>query len=135
MPVEPRAHFGAPCGIEEANELLVAVPLHVAGDDDAVAHVERGKELWCLAACSRAPWCPAVPASWTGQAGSGPVPGSAIFHQPTARRGGWADRRKARRHHAVVDKCQIVGELELPPAGLKPVRPPDARDGADADVG
>ena len=64
MAVEPGAHLGvlvggvvveddvdglagrhlALDGVEEADELLVAVALHVAADDGAVEHVERGEQ-------------------------------------------------------------------------------------------
>ena len=49
-------------GVEEADELLVPVALHVAADDGAVEHVEGGEQRrWCRGACSRGSWCRARP--------------------------------------------------------------------------
>src|SRR6266702_2163281 len=59
-------------GVEEPDELLMAVTLHVAADDGGVEHTERGKQgLWCHGACSRGSWsCPAL---LHGQTGLGAV--------------------------------------------------------------
>ncbi len=39
-------HLGVD-GVEEANELLMTMTLHVAADDGAVEHVEGGKQRGC----------------------------------------------------------------------------------------
>jgi hypothetical protein len=49
-------------GVEEADELLMAMALHVAADDRAVEDVERREQgRRAVGACNRASWCRRVP--------------------------------------------------------------------------
>ena len=130
------AGTSASIGVEEANELLMPVALHVAADDGAVEDVERGEQR------------------------RGAVPFVVMRHgaeppllQRQARLGAIERLNLAlfvdRKHDGVggridiepddvaqlVDEVWIVRELELPDAmRLKPVRAPDALDGAGADA-
>ena len=103
MPIEPGAHLrvlvGAIIveddmddlagrnlrldGVEEADELLVPVALHVAANNGAVEDVEGGEEGGGTAACSRGSWCRRGPSSWAGRAGCGRAPGSGSSRRPT----------------------------------------------------
>ncbi len=157
MPVEPLADLGVLVGgvivkndvhrffcwnlgvdsVEEANELLVAMTLHVASDDGASADVKCGEERCCAIAFAIMGHR-AEPPLLQRQARLGPVqrldPGLLINRQDNGV-GGRIDI-EADNVAQFIDEVGIVGELELPAAmGLKPVRPPDAPDraGADAD--
>ena len=124
-------------GVEEADELLMAVALHVLADDGAIEDVERGKER--------------------GRPMSLVIVGhgaeASLFHRQTGL--GAVERLDLgflvhREHDGVgrrIDieadnvaqlsgEVRIVGELELPPAiGLEAVCLPDAPDRAGADAG
>ena len=98
-------------GVEEADELLMPVALHVAADDRAVEHVERGEQRrGAVASCSRGSWCRRGPSSSAGRAGCGRAPGSGSSRRPRARRHGRADRRRARRRRAACRRS--LGSLE-----------------------
>ena len=123
-------------GVEEADELLVAVTLHTAADDAAVDHVERGEQ------------------------GGGAVPLVVVRHRAAAaaleRQAGLGAVERLdlaflvdRQHHRVgrrveveaddvaefVGEARIVRQLELPhPVRLQAVAAPDALHRTDADA-
>src|ERR1700730_3756764 len=74
-------------GVEEADELLMAVALHVTAGHGSIEDVEGGK--WCRAACNRASWSPSGPSSSASRAGCGPEPGFGFFRQ-------WKERAHVR---------------------------------------
>jgi len=124
-------------GVEEADELLMAVPLHVAADHRAVEHVQRGEERGG-----------AVPLVVVGhrvgaallhrQAGLGAVEGLDLALLVDREHDGVRRRVEIEPDHVaqLLDEPRIVGEFELPdPVRLEPVGAPDALDRADADAG
>ena len=64
-------------GVQEANELLMAVALHVAADDGAVEDIESGEQRRRAVALVVVRHRPGpAPASWAGPAGYDPGSGS-----------------------------------------------------------
>ena len=129
-------HLGVD-GVEEADELLVAVALHVLADHGAVEHVEGGKQ--------RGRAVPLVvvghgaePSLLHGQAGLGAVERLDLALLVDRQHDGVGRRVDIEADDVaqLVDELRIVGQLELPPAvGLQPVRLPDAAHRAGADAG
>ena len=94
-------------GVEEADELLMAMALHVAADDVAFEDIEGGEQRrGCRGACSRGSWCRRVPSSWAIPAGCGRGPESGSSRRPRGRRHDQFERvicKRARsKDHAVV---------------------------------
>ena len=81
-------------GVEEADELLVAVALHVAADDGAVEDVEGGEQRRRAMAFVVVGHGPG--AALLHRAGCDRAPGFGSSHQPRARRRGPEDRHKGR---------------------------------------
>lgn len=51
-------HFGFD-GVQEADELLMPVPLHVAADHGAIQDIESSEQSgWSRCACNRVSWLP-----------------------------------------------------------------------------
>src|SRR5262249_48228758 len=91
-----RWHLGLD-GIEEADELLMAMALHTAADDLALEHVESGEERGCAVAdVVVTSWCRAAPSSSASRAGCDRGPEFGSSHRPTARQRGPADRHRGR---------------------------------------
>jgi hypothetical protein len=124
-------------GVEEADELLVAVPLHVAADDGAVEHVQRGEQRGG-----------AVPLVVVGhragaallhrQAGLGAVERLDLALLVDREHDGVRRRVDIEPDHVaqLLDELRIVRELELPdPVRLQAVGAPDALDRTGADAG
>ena len=124
-------------GVEEADELLVAVALHAAPDDLALEHVEGGRTGWsCHAACSRGSWCQDGP--FHRQAGLGAVERLDLRLFVDREHDGVGRRVDVEPDHIAQlgDEVGIVRKLELPhPMGPKPVCAPDALHRADTDAG
>ena len=124
-------------GIEEAYELLMAVARHVAADDGAVEHVERGKERGgsvALVVVGHG----AKTSFLHRQAGLGAIERLNLAllvdreHDGVRR---WIDI-EADDVAQLVDELRVVGELEPSPAvRLQPMRLPDAPNRAGADAG
>src|SRR5271157_1075017 len=156
MPVKPMAHLGMLVGgvivedhvhdlaswdlrldgVEEADELLMPVTLHVAADDRAVEDVEGGEE--------RGRSVPLVivrhgssAASLQRQAGLGAVERLNLALLVDAEDDGVSGRIDVETHDVAqfVDELWIVRELELArPVRLEAVRAPNALNGADGDA-
>lgn len=124
-------------GVEEADELLMTMTLHVAANDGAVENVEGGEQRGC-----------AVPLVVVGH-GAEP----ALLHRQ-ARLGaverldlaflidrqhdgvGWRINIEADDVSQLVDEFRVVGQFELPPpVRCEAMRFPDAPDCAGADAG
>ena len=123
-------------GIQEADELLMAVSLHAAADDLAFQDVESGKERDCSVALIVMGHCSGTP-FLQGQAGLGSVQSLnlALFihreHDGVLRRIDIEPDDVAQRR----GELRIVGELELLDLGrLKTVGAPDALNRAGADA-
>ena len=88
-------------GVEEADELLVTMALHISADDLAVEHVERGEQCRCAMALV-VMGHRASSALLHRQAGLGAVErlDLRLSHRPTGRWRGPVDRHKARPHRA-----------------------------------
>ena len=121
-------------GVEEADELLMAVALHVAADHRAVEHVERGEQRGGAVAL-------VVMGHGAGaallhrQAGLGAVERLDLALLVDAEHDGVRRRIDIEPDDVAQlgDEVRIVGELELAHAvRLKPVRAPDALHRADA---
>lgn len=124
-------------GIEEADELLMAMALHVPADDCAVDHVEGGEQgggaVALVVVRHRA-----EPPLLHRQAGLGTVErlDLALLVDRQHDGVGWRIDVEADDVAQLVDEFRIVGELELAPAvGCEAMRLPDAPDGAGADAG
>ena len=123
-------------GVEEADELLVAVALHVAADDGAVEDVEggeqRGRAVAFVVVGHRS-----STARLHRQAGLGAIKGldlALLIDREDDGMGGRVDI-EADDVAQLVDKLRVGGELELlHPVRLKTVRTPDALDGTRADI-
>ena len=124
-------------GVEEADELLMAMAGHVAADDGAVEDVQRGEERGR-----------AVPLVVVGhragaallqrQAGLGAVERLDLALLVDREHDGVRRRVDVEPDHVAQlrDELRIVRELELPhPVRLEPVGAPDALDRTDADAG
>ena len=124
-------------GVEEADELLVAVAGHVAADDGAVEHVQRGEERGG-----------AVPLVVVGhragaallhrQPGLGAVERLDLALLVDREHDGVRRRVEIEPDHVAQlrDEPRIVRELELPnPVRLEAMGAPDALDRTDADAG
>ena len=156
MPVEPPAHFRVLVGgvvveddvdelaswhlsldgIEEADELLMPVTLHVAGDNRAVEHVE-GSEEGRRAMPFVVVGYGAGAALLHGQAGLGAVERLDLALLVNRQHDGMGGRIDIEPDDVaqLVDEVGIVGELELPhPVRLQPVCAPDALHRADGDA-
>ena len=117
-------------GVEEADELLVPVALHVSADDGAVEDVESGEQRG-----SRGSSFQHGPASSADQAECGRAPGFGSSHRPRDDGMGWRIDIEADDVAQLVDKLRVGGELELfHPMRMKAVRTPDALDGTRADI-
>ena len=112
-------------GVEEADELLVAVALHAAPDDLRLEHVEGGEQGGRAMPLVVVGIMGAKTALFHRQAGLGAVErlDTVTFRRPRARWRGSAGRRRARTHIAqLATKSGYVRKLELPhPMGPKPV--------------
>ena len=124
-------------GVEEADELLMAMPVHVAADHGSVEDVQRREER-------RRAMPLVVVGHGAGatllqrQAGLGAVERLDLALLVDRQHDGVRRRVDVEPDHVtqLVDELRIVGELELPdPVRLEPVRAPDALDRADADAG
>ncbi len=148
MAVEPGAHLGVLVGgvvveddvdglagrhlgvdgVEEADELLMPVALHVPADDGAVEHVEGGEQrrrAVALVVVGHG----AEPALLHGQAGLGAVERLDLALLVDRQHDGMGRRIDIEADDVaqLVGELRVGGELELPPAvGLQPVRLPDA---------
>jgi len=158
VPVEPGAHLGMlvrcvvvendmddfsgrnlglDC-VQEADELLMTVPLHVAADDGSVEHVEGGKQgrgAVALVVVSHR----SSPALLHRQARLGAVERLDLAFLVKRQDDGVGGRIDIKPHDFAqfLDEVGIVGELEVTePVRLQPVRMPDAlnRTGADTDL-
>ena len=123
-------------GVEEADELLVPMVLHVATDDGAVENVEGGEQRGRSVALVVVGHCPgATPLH--RQTGLGAVERldlALLIDREDNRMGWWIDI-EADDIAQFVDKLWIGGELEVfHPVRLKAMRAPDALDGACADI-
>jgi len=123
-------------GIEETDELLVPVVLHVAADDGAVEHVESGEQrsrtvtFVIVGHCSGA-------AFLHRQAGLGSVERLNLAFLIDGEDDGMGRRIDIETDDVaqLVDELRVGGELELlDPVRLKAVRPPDALDRTLAEV-
>ena len=115
----------------------MAVALHVAADDGAVEHVERGEQRGGAVALVVVGHG-AEPALLHRQAGLGAVERLDLALLVDRQHDGMGRRIDVEPDDVaqLVDELRVVGELELPtPVRLQPVRAPDAlhRAGADAD--
>src|SRR5450756_1545990 len=123
-------------GIEEADELLVPVALHVAADDGTVEDVEsseqRGGTVAFVVVGHRS-----STARLHRQTGLGAVERldlALLINREDDGMGWWIDI-EAYNIAQLVDKLRVGGELELfHPVRLKAVRTPDALDGTRADI-
>src|SRR3979490_1839159 len=123
-------------GIEEADELLVPVALHVSADHGAVEDVEsseqRGRTVTFVVVGHRS-----STARLHWQTGLGAVErlDLALLIDREDDCMGWRIDIKADDVAQLVDKFRVGGELELfHPMRLKAVRTPDALDGTRADI-
>ena len=122
-------------GVQEADELLMAMALHVATDDGAVEHIERSEQCRRAMTLVRGLSFRRAPSSWEGPAGFDRTPGFGSSRQPTGR---W--REPAGRHIETDHIAQLVDELgigrELELLDLvrpKTMRAPDALHRANTD--
>lgn len=157
VPVEPTAHLGVLMGsivveddvhglvggnlgvdgIEKADELLMAMALHVPADDGAVEHVEGGKQRGRAVALVVMRHG-AESALLHRQAGLGAVERLDLALLVDRQHDGVGRRIDIEADDVaqLVDEFRIVGELELPPAvGREAMCLPDAPDRAGADAG
>src|ERR1700686_3130425 len=124
-------------GVEEADELLVPVALHVAADDGTVEDVEsseqRGRTVAFVVVGHRS-----STARLHRQTGLGAVERldlALLINREDDGMGWWIDI-EAYNIAQLVDKLWVGGELELfHPVRLKAGCTPDALDGARADIG
>ena len=126
-------------GVEEADEFLVTMALHVPTNDGAVEHVEGGKQGGCAVALV-VMGHGAEPSLLHRQAGLGTVERLDLALLVDRQHDGVGRRVDVEADDIaqLVNEQRVVGELELPPAvGLQAVRLPDATHcaGADADRG
>ena len=115
----------------------MAVALHVAADDGAVEHVERGEQRGGAVALVVVGHG-AEPPLLHRQAGLGAVERLDLALLVDRQHDGVRRRIDVEADDVaqLVDELRIVGELELPPAvRLQPVRLPDAPHRAGADAG
>ena len=85
--------------VEEADELLMAVALHVLPDDRSIQNVERREQRGrAVAFVVYGSWCRRGPSSSAGRAGCGRVLGSATSRRSTAPPHGPVDRHTSRRY-------------------------------------
>ena len=131
------AGTSASIGVQESDELLMAMALHVAADDRAVEHVQRGEEgrgAVALVVMGHR----AEPALLQRQSRLGAVEGLDLALLVDRQHDGVRRRVDVEPDHVtqLVDEVRVVRELELPATvRLQSVRSPDAPDraGADAD--
>jgi hypothetical protein len=129
-------HIGVD-GIEEADELLMAVALHAAADDLAIEYVERGEQRGGAVALVIVGHS-AGAAFLHRQAGLGAVECLDLALLVDREHDGVGRRINVEADHVaqLVDELRIGGELELPhPVRAQPVRPPDALHRTDGDAG
>ena len=123
--------------IEEANELLMAMALHVAADHRAVEDVHRGEQRRRAVALIVVRHGSGASTLLQRQSGlvCGQAPEIWLFRRPTGRWRARADRHRARRDVAqFVDEARIVGQLELAhPVRLQAMGAPDALDRTHAE--
>jgi hypothetical protein len=122
-------------GIEEADELLMAVALHAAADDLAFEHIESGEERGRAMAFVIVGQGSGA-ALLQGQARLGPVERLDLALLVDGEHEGVRRRIDIEADHVLElgGKLGIGGELELAdPVRLQPVRTPDALHRADAD--
>src|SRR6202040_1065134 len=92
-------------GVEEANELLMAMALHVAADDCAVEHIECGEQRCrAVSLVSRGSWFRRDLSSAAGRAGCGQAPGFGSFRRETEQWRELADRHRARPRRAICQR-------------------------------
>ena len=156
MPCQPSMHFGMLVGgviveddvndlssrnlgldgIEEADELLMPVPLHTAADDLAIEYVESGEQrsgAMTLIIVGHG----TQTALLHGQARLGAVErlDLALFVEGQDDGVGWRIDIKAHNIAQFFGELGIVGELELThPVRLQPMPTPDALNRTDADA-
>ena len=121
-------------GVEEADELLMAMALHIAPDDRAVEHVEGGEQRGRAAALV-VMGHGAEASLLDGQAGLGAVERLDLALLVDRQHDGVGRRVDIEPDDVpeLVDELRIVGELEPTPAvGPEPVRLPEAPDRAGA---
>src|SRR3977135_2273653 len=123
-------------GIEEADELLVPVALHVSADDGAVEDVEsseqRGRTVTFVVMGHRSS---TARLHWQTRLGAVERLDWALLIDREDDCMGWRIDIKADDVAQLVDKLRVGGELELfHPMRLKAVRTPDALDGTRADI-
>jgi len=87
-------------GVQEADELLMAMALHVATDDGAVEHIERSEQCRRAMTLVRGLSFRRAPSSWEGPAGFDRTPGFGSSRQPTGRWREPAGRHRDRPHRA-----------------------------------
>ncbi len=122
--------------VEEADELLMAMALHVAADDSTFEDIERGEKgrgAMALVVVGHG----AEPPLLQGQARLGAVKGLDLRFLIERQHDGMGWRIDIEPDHVAQfgDEVRIVRELELPIAvRLKPVRFPDAPNRAGADA-
>ncbi len=123
-------------GVEEADELLMAMALHVAADDGAVEHVERGEQrrraVALVVVGHRA-----GAALLHRQAGLGAVEGLDLRLLIDREHDGMGGRIDIEPDNIaqLVDELRVIGELELlDPVRLETMRAPDALDGTCTDA-
>src|ERR1700730_18425354 len=80
-------------GVQETDELLMAVALHTAADQPCL-RARRGRQTArsCRTACNHVSWSRLAPSSSANPAGFGRAPGFATSRRPTARWRAPADR-------------------------------------------
>lgn len=124
-------------GIEEADELLMAMALHVPADDGAVEHIKGGEQGGCAVALVIVRHG-AEPPLFHRQAGLGAVERLDLALLVNRQHDGVGRRIDIEADDVaqLVDEFGIVGELELTPAmRLEAMRLPDTPDRAGADAG
>ena len=101
-------------GVEEADELLMPVALHVLADDGAVEHVEGGEQRGrAVALVVVGHGAGAALLHAAGRAGCGRAPGSGSSRRPTARWRAPADRHRGRQRRVA---CRLTERRKAGPA-------------------